>query len=102
MTDGNAVIVDSATAQNPFYVRVTLSATDTDGNPVRDASVVLRGLGGVATSTTGSDGMAVLITDPAMVAMGPNQNEGTMDLTISANGFYDYEKEDAVMIVRTA
>jgi hypothetical protein len=37
-----------------------------------------------------------------MVTMGPNQNEGTMDLTISANGFYDYEKEDAVMIVRTA
>lgn len=23
MTDGNAVIVDSATAENPFYVRVT-------------------------------------------------------------------------------
>jgi len=64
--------------------------------------VVLRGLGGVATATTGSDGRAVLITDPAMVKLGPNQNEGTMDLTISANGFYDYEKEDAVMIVRTA
>lgn len=102
MTDGNAVIVDSATAENPFYVRVTLSATDTDGNPVRDASVVLRGLGGVATNTTGSDGRTLLITNPAMVTLGPNQNEGTMDLTISANGFYDYEKEDAVMIVRTA
>ena len=64
MTDGNAVIVDSATAQNPFYVRVTVSATDTDGNPVRDASVVLRGLGGVATNTTGNDGKTVLITNP--------------------------------------
>lgn len=101
MNDGNAVIVDSATAQNPFYVRVTLSATDTDGNPVRDASVVLRGLGGVATNTTGNDGRTVLITNPAMVSLGPNQNEGTMDLSISANGFYDYEKEDAVLIVRT-
>ena len=98
---GNTVIVDAATAVDPLVLEVKITATDPDGNPVRDANVVLRGLGGVATSTTDIDGAAVLVTDDAQVKLGANQNEGTMDLTITANGFYDYEKTDAVMIVKT-
>jgi len=35
------------------------------------------------------------------ISLGANQNEGSMDLTISADGFYDYEKTDAVRVVRT-
>jgi len=98
---GNTVIVDAATAVDPLILEVKITATDPDGNPVRDANVVLRGLGGVATSTTDIDGAATLITNDAQVKLGANQNEGTMDLTITANGFYDYEKTDAVMIVKT-
>ena len=98
---GNTIIVDALAAQDELMVEVRITATDPDGNPVRDANVVLRGLGGVATDTTDIDGKAVLITDTAQVKLGANQNEGTMDLTITANGFYDYDKTDAVMIVKT-
>ena len=101
MESGNTVIVDAATAENTLNLEVKITATDPDGNPVRDANVVLRGLGGVATATTDIQGEAILVTDTAPVKLGSNQNEGTMDLTISANGFYDYEKTDAVMIVKT-
>ncbi len=103
---GNTVIVDSSIAQNPFTVEVKVTAKDPDGYPVRDANVVLRGLGGVATNVTDDSGSCVLITDSsnngAEVKLASNQNEGSMDLTISANGFYDYEKTDAVMVIRTA
>ena len=98
---GNTIIVDAATAVDSLVLEVKITATDPDGNPVRDANVVLRGLGGVATSTTDINGVATLITDTAQVKLGANQNEGTMDLTITANGFYDYDKTDAVMIVKT-
>lgn len=98
---GNTIIVNALTAQDELTLVVKITATDPDGNPVRDANVVLRGLGGVATNTTDIDGKAVLITDGAKVKLGANQNEGTMDLTITANGFYDYDKTDAVMIVKT-
>ena len=98
---GNTIIVDAATAVNSLVLEVKITATDPDGNPVRDANVVLRGLGGVATSTTDINGVATLSTDIAEVKLGSNQNEGTMDLTITANGFYDYDKTDAVMIVKT-
>jgi hypothetical protein len=103
---GNTVIVDSTIAQSPFAVEVKVTAKDPDGYPVRDANVVLRGLGGVATNVTDDNGCCVLITDSsnngAQVSLAPNQNEGSMDLKISANGFYDYEKTDAVMVIRTA
>ena len=98
---GSTIIVDALAAQDELMVEVRITATDPDGNPVRDANVVLRGLGGVATDTTDIDGKAVLITDTAQVKLGANQNEGTMDLKITANGFYDYDKTDAVMIVKT-
>ncbi|HJH29280.1 MAG TPA: carboxypeptidase regulatory-like domain-containing protein [Methanosarcinaceae archaeon] len=101
LQSGNTIIVDATTAVNSFILEVNITATDPDGNPVRDANVFLRGLGGVATNTTDIDGKAVLITDSAQVKLGANQNEGTMDITITANGFYDYDKTDAVMIVKT-
>ncbi len=102
---GNTVIVDSTVASSPFTVITKISVKDPDGYPVRDANVVLRGLGGVATNVTDDTGCCVLVTDSssngAQVSLGTNQNEGSMDLTISADGFYDYEKTDAVRVVRT-
>ena len=99
---GNSIIVDSKTAENPFAITVVVKATDKDGNPVRNANVILRGLGGAASNTTGADGTTFLTTaENARVRLDPNQNEGAMDLKILADGFYDYEKKDAVMIIKT-
>lgn len=101
LSAGNTIIVDAVTAQNPLTVMVKITATDPDGNPVRNANAVLRGLGGVATNTTDINGETLLATTTAQIQMGANQNEGMMDLTITANGFYDYEKKDSVMIIKT-
>lgn len=99
---GNSIIVDSGTAENPFAITVTVRATDKDGNPVRNANVILRGLGGAASNSTDVNGISVLTTaNTALVKLDPNQNEGTMDLKILADGFYDYERKDAVMIIKT-
>ncbi len=102
---GNTVIVDSTVANSPFSIDVEISVVDPDGYPVRAANVVLRGLGGVATGITDDNGNCVLTTNApsgSQIKLGPNQNEGSMDLTISANGFYDYERTKAIMVVRTS
>lgn len=102
LAKGNSIIVDSGTAENPFAITVVVKATDNDGNPVRNANVILRGLGGAASNTTDANGITFLTTpDNARVRLDPNQNEGTMDLKILADGFYDYEKKDAIMIIKT-
>ncbi|HII01170.1 TPA: carboxypeptidase regulatory-like domain-containing protein [Methanosarcinaceae archaeon] len=99
---GNSIIVSADVAETPFGVTVKIKATDQDGNPVRDANVVLTGLGGAASNNTDINGITVLTTqEGAMPRLDPNQNEGTMDLKILADGFYDYEKQDAIMIIKT-
>ena len=72
--------------------------------PTKDMSVFVEsaGLGGAASNTTDANGFTYLTTPQgAEVRLDPNQNEGTMDLKIVADGFYDYEKKDAVMIIKT-
>lgn len=102
LQQGNSIIVSATTAQNPFAVSAEVKVTDKDGNPVRNANVILKGLGGAASNTTNINGVTVLTTPAgALVKLDPNQNEGTMDLKILADGFYDYEKKDAVMIIKT-
>jgi hypothetical protein len=102
LQDGNSIVVNANTAANPFGVLIMVKVTDKDGNPVRNANVVLRGLGGEASNITDINGISVLTTaDTALVRLDPNQNEGTMDLKVLADGFYDYEKKDALMIVKT-
>lgn len=102
LQQGNSIVVNANTAANPFGVTVMVKATDKDGNPVRNANVILGGLGGAASNTTDINGISVLTTaDTALVRLDPNQNEGTMDLKVLADGFYDYEKKGAVMIVKT-
>ena len=99
---GNSIIVSASTAENPFAITAVVKITDSDGNPVRNANVILRGLGGAASNTTDANGVTFLTTpENARVKLDPNQNEGTMDLKIVADGFYDYEKKDAVMIIKT-
>jgi len=99
---GNSIIVSASTAENPFAITAVVKITDSDGNPVRNANVILRGLGGAASNTTDANGVTFLTTpENARVRLDPNQNEGTMDLNIVADGFYDYEKKDAVMIIKT-
>jgi len=103
LQDGNSIVVNANKAANPFGVTVMVKVTDKDGSPVRKANVILRGLGGAASNTTDINGISVLTTpDTALVRLEPpNQNEGIMDLKVLADGFYDYEKEEAVMIVKT-
>ncbi len=99
---GNSIVVSADTAKGPFEIKVQIEVTDQDGNPVRDANVVLTGLGGAASNNTDINGVTVLTTpETALPRLDPNQNEGTMDLKILADGFYDYEKQDAIMIIKT-
>lgn len=100
--EGNSIIIDATTAKNPFDIKVKIRTTDSDGNPVRDANIVLKGLGGVASNRTDIEGYSVLkTTGGSEVRLDPNQNEGTLDLKVTAEGFYDYERPDAVIIIKT-
>jgi len=81
---------------------VELTVVDTSGDPVANATVVVRGgtasLPEVATARTGPDGTAELSLDPGL---GPNQEQGTLVVEIKppAGSQYADERRNTEILV---
>nr|WP_208288510.1 carboxypeptidase regulatory-like domain-containing protein [Halobacterium sp. R2-5] len=70
---------------------VDVTAVDADGDPVAGATIVVKSgtadLDGVATATTGDDGVATLDVDPSL---GQNQVDGTLRISVKPPAGSDY------------
>ncbi|NHN48254.1 carboxypeptidase regulatory-like domain-containing protein [Halostella sp. JP-L12] len=87
----------------PGQQDVEVLVVDDDGDPVAEATVVVRGdtadLDGTKTATTGTDGRATVTVDPAL---GPNQDEGELEIDIkppSGDEYVDRRANTAVLVV---
>jgi hypothetical protein len=87
----------------PGSQTVEMTAVDADGNPVADATVVVKGgtadLNGVATATTDDSGTASVEIDPTL---GPNQAEGTLEITLkppAGSEHVDRRENTAILVV---
>jgi len=86
----------------PDQQDVTVEVVDPDGNPVSDATVVVKSdtatIDGVATATTGEDGTATVSIDPEL---GPNQQEGTLEVSIKPPAGTEYadDRENTAILV---
>jgi hypothetical protein len=67
----------------PAHQDLTVTVVDADGDPVADATVVVKGgtadLDGVATAKSDADGRATVTIDPSL---GANQAEGTLEIDV--------------------
>ena len=80
----------------PGDQQITLSVVDTSGQPVSNATTVVTGgtatIDGVATATTGPNGTATLSVSPRL---GPNQQQGTLEVQIKPPAGSQYADERA-------
>ncbi|MFC4551718.1 MULTISPECIES: DUF7382 domain-containing protein [Halorussus] len=87
---------------SPDEKTLEIEVVDPDGNPVSDATVVVRGetasIDGVRTAETGDDGVAEVTLDPTL---GANQREGTLEIGIKppAGSQYADERENTAILV---
>ncbi|WP_135820425.1 DUF7382 domain-containing protein [Halostella litorea] len=82
---------------------VEVLVVDEDGDPVADATVVVRGdtadLEGTKTATTEDDGSATVTVEPSL---GPNQDEGELEVDIkppSGDEYVDRRANTAILVV---
>ncbi|MFB6270165.1 MAG: carboxypeptidase regulatory-like domain-containing protein [Halobacterium sp.] len=81
---------------------INVTAVDADGDPVEGATVIVKSatadIDGVATATTGDDGTATVDVDPEL---GPNQDEGTLEISVKppANSEYVDRRENSDVLV---
>lgn len=87
----------------PGEQTIEVTAVGADGDPVSGATVVVNSgtadLDGVATATTGDDGSATLALDPDL---GPNQDEGTLEIDIkppAGSQYSDRRANTAILVV---
>jgi hypothetical protein len=88
---------------SPGPTEVEIAVVDAEGEPVTDATVVVRGgtarLAEVRTATTDEDGTVAVSVDPKL---GPNQEEGTIDIGIkppAGSEFADERENTKILVV---
>ncbi|MFA4957702.1 MAG: carboxypeptidase regulatory-like domain-containing protein [Candidatus Methanoperedens sp.] len=93
--------VETVTGAGEYQVRVIAKVYDKNNNPVNKASVTITGGGGFGVDQTNTDGDALVDlgeTDNSKVNLRSNQKSVALKLVAKANGFYDYEDENAVTL----
>ncbi|HWQ95931.1 MAG TPA: carboxypeptidase regulatory-like domain-containing protein [Candidatus Methylomirabilis sp.] len=98
--EGNIATVSGS---GDYKVKVNVKVYDKNNNPVEKASVSLSGGGGFGADQTSRKGEASLTlgsSQSTRVVFRPNQKSVELKLEVKANGFYDYEDENAIQIYR--
>jgi hypothetical protein len=98
MKEGSVTTVVGA---GEYKVRVVAKIFDKNNNPVEKASVTITGGGGFGVDQTNTDGEALVdlgLTNNSKVNLRPNQKSVALKLVAKANGYYDYEDENAVTL----
>ncbi|MCT9095323.1 carboxypeptidase-like regulatory domain-containing protein [Haloarchaeobius sp. HME9146] len=84
----------------PGEQAVTITVVDTNGDPVAGATVVVKGetakLDGIRTAKTGAEGQATLDIAPTL---GPNQEEGTLEIDIKPPAGSEYADQRANTVI---
>jgi len=81
---------------------VNVTVVDSEGNPVAGATVIVRSdtatLGDIVTGETGEDGVATVRLDPEL---GPNQQDGTLEIDVKPPGSGDFsdKRENGEILV---
>ena len=89
---------------SPGDQTLTVTAVDSEGAPVADTTIVVKAgtasLDGVATARTNDQGVATLRVDPEL---GPNQAEGTLEVSLqppAGTKYEDRRPNSDVLVVR--
>ncbi len=89
--------VQTITEETP--INVTVHVSDTGGHPVNDATILIKGLGGVGTSTTNVLGNAVVTLN---VSLEEGRHEGYLDITVKAACHESFIQEDMIKVIRAS
>ncbi len=80
-----------------FSINVTV--TDSSGNPVKDASVIIKGLSGAGSNYTDSQGFASVNIEGCLK---PGRSEGYFDVRVDASGCFErFSQVDMIKVVRS-
>lgn len=75
----------------------TISVSEADGHPIRNANVIIKGLGGIGSGSTDENGE---VTIQITVELEDGQYEGYLDVSVKAVCHETFSQNDMIKIVR--
>jgi len=98
ISPGVIEIQEDGTQNGSLLVTVNVTTKDDRADPIADATVSLVGGGKAFSQTTDSSGTASFTVSG--LSLDSNINEAYLKVTISASGFEDYTKDQAILLYR--
>ncbi len=93
-------VVEQADGTAQGNVLFTVTVTDTNGRPITAALVVIKGLGGIISGNTGTNGQISLTITGIRLAAGVY--EGYLDVDVKASCFESFSQRDMIKIIRSS
>ena len=76
---------------------ITIYVNETDGHPIKDANVILKGLGGIGSNSTNKDGKTTIHIS---VELESGINEGYLDVSVKVPCHETFSHQDMIKVVR--
>ena len=83
--------------QNSNTFDINIYVNETDGHPIKDANVILKGLGGIGSNSTNKDGKTTI---HIAVELENGINEGYLDVSAKVPCHETFSQHDMIKIVR--
>ena len=83
--------------KNTAELNITIYANETDGKPIKDATITIKGLSGIGTNTTDEKGKTII---QITVTLENGINEGYLDVSVKAPCHETFSQNDMIKIVR--
>ena len=94
----NPMVNYISSGNNHAMFNLTIFVNESNGHPIKDALVLIKGLGGIATGYTDVNGKTVVNID---VALHEGVNEGYLDINVKAPCYETFIQGDMIKIVRS-
>ena len=97
MTVSASPMINTITGNQPTELNITVFVKNPEGKPIKDASVIIKGLDGIGSNFTDINGETeVKIT----VILADSANEGYLDVNVKAACHQTYIQEDLIKIIK--
>ena len=83
--------------ENTSELNIAIYVNETDGKPIKDATVIIKGLSGIGTNITDEKGKTII---QITVTLENGINEGYIDVSVKAPCHETFSQNDMIKIVR--
>ncbi|MBN2066286.1 MAG: hypothetical protein JW771_05720 [Candidatus Thermoplasmatota archaeon] len=80
-------------------INITVSVIDSNGHPINDATIRIKGLGGGGINITNASGISVVSLN---VSLEKGQYEGYLDIMVKAACHESFVQDDMIKIIRAS